>query len=182
MLRFDFDGRELAADAPCAPQSGLFHHGEEESRAGYSLGELLHLAQSTVLAQRVLAVSVLARLVARARPPKPALRDALSLHAVPVRIARFDWRHFFTFFFFCRSICAAKLLLAARTALDGPDALATRAAELLDALLGAGTLDTRQLRFVCGLECCCCCGVEHGFVKMNMDCNFVEFLKFTKKF
>ena len=37
----------------------LFHHGEEPNRPGYSIKELLHLSRSTVLQQRITALTSL---------------------------------------------------------------------------------------------------------------------------
>ena len=45
----------------------LHHHGEEPAAAGYALAELLHLTQSSIPQQRVLALKTLAVLVTRVR-------------------------------------------------------------------------------------------------------------------
>ena len=66
LLRFDFEGRVIEASAAVpASGGGLFHHGQQESRPGYSIAELLHLCKSTVFAQRLLATTVVLRLVKR---------------------------------------------------------------------------------------------------------------------
>ncbi len=68
--RFDFDGRllpfgygEEEHDAPPDSGSGLYHHGEEPNRPGYSVEELLTLARSTNAQQKVLALNSLAAIV-----------------------------------------------------------------------------------------------------------------------
>ncbi|KAL7421124.1 hypothetical protein Q5752_004009 [Cryptotrichosporon argae] len=64
--RFDLAGRVLSAEAAAAlpVHLGLHHHGNSPSLAGYTLGDMLHLARSTVPAQRALMLSVLARVCA----------------------------------------------------------------------------------------------------------------------
>lgn len=44
---------------------GLHHHGEEPERAGYSLEELFLLSRSNFLQQRVLAINVLGKIIAK---------------------------------------------------------------------------------------------------------------------
>ena len=68
--RFDFEGGVIArpSDRPCAEPSnetflaGLHLHGNEQNAPGYSIEELLHLAQSTVASQRTLSLQVIARI------------------------------------------------------------------------------------------------------------------------
>lgn len=68
--RFDFEGNVIArpSDKPCTEPSnetflaGLHLHGNEQNAPGYSIEELLHLAQSTVASQRTLSLQVLARI------------------------------------------------------------------------------------------------------------------------
>lgn len=67
--RFDFEGCVIARPSDSARDepsnetflAGLHLHGNEQSTPGYSVEELLHLAQSTVASQRALAVQVLGR-------------------------------------------------------------------------------------------------------------------------
>ncbi|WFD35677.1 hypothetical protein MCUN1_002538 [Malassezia cuniculi] len=68
--RFDFEGRVIArpTDKPQSEPSsetflaGLHHHGQEQSAPGYTVDELLHLAQSSVASQRTLSLQVLGRI------------------------------------------------------------------------------------------------------------------------
>jgi len=46
---------------------GLYHHGEEPERPGYSLQELLYLSRSSVLQQRCIALTTLANIIEKAR-------------------------------------------------------------------------------------------------------------------
>lgn len=69
-FRFDFNGKAMDEDEK--PQdrdstylAGLHHHGESQSSAGYTLGELLNLTRSTVGSQRSLAFLVLGRICIR---------------------------------------------------------------------------------------------------------------------
>ena len=71
-VRFDFhghvttDSRHTWAEAPDSTYlAGLHHHGSEQSVPGYTLEELLHLAQSSVASQRALALQVLQRISER---------------------------------------------------------------------------------------------------------------------
>eukprot|EP01135_Chromosphaera_perkinsii_P010656 Nk52_evm56s2192 gene=Nk52_evmTU56s2192 len=66
-IRFDFEGRVISKNDSVSPASGLFHHGNEPGKAGYSLGELIHLTRSTVPAQRALSLNVLSCIIRRAK-------------------------------------------------------------------------------------------------------------------
>ncbi|UZJ54512.1 hypothetical protein CBS101457_003832 [Exobasidium rhododendri] len=66
-FRFNFLGK-IVDDATSSPidshLNGLHHHGSEQSRAGYSVEELLHLARSTLPSQRIIALQTLERIFA----------------------------------------------------------------------------------------------------------------------
>jgi hypothetical protein len=87
IVRFDFDGLVIAADA-AVPESGgaLFHHGAQESRPGYSIGELMHLCKSTVFAQRLLAATVVWRILSRfdafESPTRKLIVEAFTLRGM----------------------------------------------------------------------------------------------------
>eukprot|EP00920_Eleutheroschizon_duboscqi_P016467 GHVT01038930.1.p1 GENE.GHVT01038930.1~~GHVT01038930.1.p1 ORF type:complete len:1669 (-),score=136.28 GHVT01038930.1:2623-7629(-) len=57
---------------------GLHHHGDEPGVSGYTLPELLHLAQSTVAGQQVLALSTLSNVLRNARLYVYVRRGTLS--------------------------------------------------------------------------------------------------------
>ena len=59
--RFGFDG--LVISKIQAAHSGLYHHGEEPSRAGYTLEELCLLMRSTVPSQRAMALQVITKIL-----------------------------------------------------------------------------------------------------------------------
>jgi hypothetical protein len=60
--RFDFEGR-VVRRGEARPGEGLHHHGADADAAGYTAAELLHLARSTVPAQRVSALNTLQRVL-----------------------------------------------------------------------------------------------------------------------
>ena len=51
----------FAADPP--PESGLYHHGEEPGRAGYTVDDMFRLARSAVQQQRVLGLQTVTNLI-----------------------------------------------------------------------------------------------------------------------
>jgi hypothetical protein len=63
--RFDFQGVRLptAAQQPMDATSGLFHHGDDPTQAGYTLAELIHLSRSSMASQASLALAVLTRVL-----------------------------------------------------------------------------------------------------------------------
>ncbi|KAL3321161.1 RNA polymerase II associated protein 1 [Cichlidogyrus casuarinus] len=65
--RFDFQGLIVPTKLVVSTKSGLYHHGEEPERAGYSISELFHLSRSAVPAQRHIALSTLAKCLASSR-------------------------------------------------------------------------------------------------------------------
>ena len=58
-LRFNFSGEILQSSAENLENTGMFHHGDEYSRPGYTLAEFSHLSKSTFPAQRVVALKSL---------------------------------------------------------------------------------------------------------------------------
>lgn len=66
-LRFDFAGAVVPPGTDVPVRAGLHHHGGDQWAAGYTLAELCHLSRSTFPAQRVVALTTLARILARAR-------------------------------------------------------------------------------------------------------------------
>lgn len=62
--RFDFEGRlvSMESGARIGMHEGLHHHGDQPAAAGYTLAELMRLSRSTVPAQRVQALRMLALL------------------------------------------------------------------------------------------------------------------------
>lgn len=64
--RFDLSGRRLSPEqvASLPAHLGLHHHGAQPEAAGYTLGELLLLARSSVVAQRASAFKVLGQVFA----------------------------------------------------------------------------------------------------------------------
>ncbi|KAA3670783.1 uncharacterized protein DEA37_0011003, partial [Paragonimus westermani] len=65
--RFDLCGLVVPPDAIIDTHLGLHHHGEEPERAGYTVGELFHLARSSVPSQRRLALATIATSLAQTR-------------------------------------------------------------------------------------------------------------------
>ncbi|KAH0483924.1 MAG: uncharacterized protein KVP18_004181 [Porospora cf. gigantea A] len=61
-MRFDFEGQRPVGDDPT-----LHHHGDQPEVPGYTVLELLHLAQSSMPAQQVVALSTLANILRLAR-------------------------------------------------------------------------------------------------------------------
>ncbi|KAH0481882.1 MAG: hypothetical protein KVP17_003759 [Porospora cf. gigantea B] len=61
-MRFDFEGRRPVGDDPT-----MHHHGDQPEVPGYTVLELLHLSQSSMPAQQVLALSTLANVLRLAR-------------------------------------------------------------------------------------------------------------------
>lgn len=66
ILRFDFQGRLLkgTAESGSIPTHfGLHHHGDEPDAPGYNMQELFILSRSNFMKQRVLAVSMLGKII-----------------------------------------------------------------------------------------------------------------------
>lgn len=64
--RFDFEGRLLPFDSDdITVKAGLHHHGQEPSRPGYTVGELLLLMRSTNSPQKILAMTTIGNLIAQ---------------------------------------------------------------------------------------------------------------------
>src|SRR5690606_18324688 len=46
--RYDFNGNEIKDDSNIPMHSGLYHHGEEPEKAGYTIDEIFQLLRSSV--------------------------------------------------------------------------------------------------------------------------------------
>eukprot|EP01134_Creolimax_fragrantissima_P005121 CFRG5121T1 len=66
-VRFDFNGHIMPINADVPTHYGLHHHGDEESRAGYSLNELVLLTRSTVTSQRAMAWHIITSILVQLR-------------------------------------------------------------------------------------------------------------------
>jgi hypothetical protein len=65
-LRFEFKGNLISPRASTDPKylnKGLHHHGDSPAAAGYTIGELAHLARSTNQSQRCIAIQTLGRIL-----------------------------------------------------------------------------------------------------------------------
>jgi hypothetical protein len=60
-IRYDFEGKVITKDDNL--NSGLYHHGDEPDKPGYTIDELLYLLHSTVSSQRVIALGVFERIL-----------------------------------------------------------------------------------------------------------------------
>lgn len=80
--RFDFEGNLLDYKETVKTE-GLYHHGEEPDRPGYTIQELLHLSRSSILQQRMTSINTLANILHKSdtynlslnSPIKPQLID-----------------------------------------------------------------------------------------------------------
>uniref|UniRef100_A0A8D8ZV14 RNA polymerase II-associated protein 1 n=1 Tax=Cacopsylla melanoneura TaxID=428564 RepID=A0A8D8ZV14_9HEMI len=80
--RFDFEGTLLKYKEENVKE-GLYHHGEEPDRPGYTIQELLHLSRSSILQQRMTSINTLANILHKSdsysaflnSPIKPQLMD-----------------------------------------------------------------------------------------------------------
>lgn len=63
--RFSFNG-DLLPYIEQTPTEGLYHHGEEPERPGYTLQELMQLSRSSVLQQRLTAITTLGNILFKA--------------------------------------------------------------------------------------------------------------------
>ncbi|KAJ3415514.1 RNA polymerase II associated protein 1 [Chytridiales sp. JEL 0842] len=66
-LRFDLHGFVIADGSSIPTYLGLHHHGDEPSRAGYTISELSILTRSTVAAQRAVGIKALTAIIRRLR-------------------------------------------------------------------------------------------------------------------
>jgi RPAP1-like, C-terminal len=57
--RFNFSGKVMQVQFENDENSGLYHHGIEHTKPGYTISEFVHLSKSTVPAQRVIALQSL---------------------------------------------------------------------------------------------------------------------------
>ncbi|EQC27424.1 hypothetical protein SDRG_14750 [Saprolegnia diclina VS20] len=101
-VRVDFDGHVLPATDGLLPpsHSGLYHHGDDPDRPGYTIEELVLLARSTVASQRVVACTVLGKVLRQPEdsaiavgPIALALRHALDDANQSVLTAGIDALH-----------------------------------------------------------------------------------------
>ncbi|KAJ3119676.1 RNA polymerase II associated protein 1 [Nowakowskiella sp. JEL0407] len=70
-IRFAFDGTLIKGEVEAKNElKGLYHHGDDPEKAGYTIGELCHLCRSTVPAQRILALSTLTNVIRMVRASK----------------------------------------------------------------------------------------------------------------
>ncbi|KAL1457674.1 hypothetical protein WDU94_007879 [Cyamophila willieti] len=80
--RFDFEGNLMKYKEENVKE-GLYHHGEEPDRPGYTIQELLHLSRSSILQQRMTSINTLANILHKSdsynaflnSPIKPQLMD-----------------------------------------------------------------------------------------------------------
>ena len=69
-IRVDFQGEVINPLSEVSWRQGLHHHGEDEQLPGYTLQELLGLANSRLTQQRLLAFDALAGVIRNARLQK----------------------------------------------------------------------------------------------------------------
>ncbi|KAJ3311487.1 RNA polymerase II associated protein 1 [Boothiomyces sp. JEL0838] len=62
-MRFDFHGCILDSGAEYGSISGLYHHGDQPDRAGYTIEELIHLTKSTFPSQRAFSLQIISLIV-----------------------------------------------------------------------------------------------------------------------
>eukprot|EP01080_Neovahlkampfia_damariscottae_P003076 gene3076-5246_t len=62
-IRYDFDGKIIKNDEEIPTNSGLYHHGEEPDKPGYTIDEIFHLIHSTVPSQRILCLKILKNII-----------------------------------------------------------------------------------------------------------------------
>eukprot|EP00049_Salpingoeca_infusionum_P012934 m.240458 g.240458 ORF g.240458 m.240458 type:complete len:1477 (-) comp15310_c0_seq2:141-4571(-) len=65
-VRFGFEGQVLGNDVEFNPQSGLHHHAGDQSKAGYTLSDILELVRSRVTPQRVLGLQTIKAILDKA--------------------------------------------------------------------------------------------------------------------
>ena len=58
--RFDFEGQLIPLDRDMPVETGLFHHGDETTLPGYTLEELVRLADSSFQSQKIISLQTLA--------------------------------------------------------------------------------------------------------------------------
>ncbi|KAF9160946.1 RNA polymerase II associated protein 1 [Actinomortierella ambigua] len=73
--RFDFSGKLLDEGQEVPMHLGLHHHGQDPTKPGYTLSELLHLIRSSVPSQRILPLNVISKVLLRCRDPDYAPFD-----------------------------------------------------------------------------------------------------------
>lgn len=117
-LRFDLSGRIIKIQGTQSDYSGLFHHGAESEKAGYTILELLHLSKSSFSSQRALAFKTLGLLTKCAY-----IGDLLDLELIEV----------------LESLSSSNALFSARIGLDAKhETVIDSALEFLAISLGWG--------------------------------------------
>ncbi|KAF9976978.1 RNA polymerase II associated protein 1 [Actinomortierella ambigua] len=76
--RFDFSGKLLEEGQEVPVHLGLHHHGQDPTKPGYTLSELLHLIRSSVPSQRILPLNVISKVLIGCRDPSYASFDVRS--------------------------------------------------------------------------------------------------------
>jgi len=66
IARYDFNGKQLDKEEE-GTYPALYHHGDDPTRAGYSIVELLHLSHSSNLSQRTTALKILENIILQER-------------------------------------------------------------------------------------------------------------------
>ena len=61
--RFDFGGLLIDPLLEIPSHKGLYHHGDQPDKPGYTIQELIHLSKSTFMSQRAMAFQTLARIL-----------------------------------------------------------------------------------------------------------------------
>jgi hypothetical protein len=77
--RFDFDGNLLDPSVVLPTHSGLYHHGLDADKCGYSIAELVHLSKSTFPSQRSLAFKSIGRIILQIYDSKYPNCDSIFL-------------------------------------------------------------------------------------------------------
>lgn len=67
IFRFDFNGDIIKDGENIPTHLGLHHHGEDPTLPGYTLQELFILSRSKFTQQRVLAITVLGKAIAKVK-------------------------------------------------------------------------------------------------------------------
>ncbi|KAK2962291.1 putative RNA polymerase II-associated protein 1 [Blattamonas nauphoetae] len=85
-FRYGFDGKLISfEDSSSIPShSGLFHHGDEPSRAGYTILELMRLSGSSFAPQRLTAIQTLLNTFRRARSAELNSHHPKSIIPTPI--------------------------------------------------------------------------------------------------
>ncbi|KAI8988519.1 hypothetical protein BDF20DRAFT_856162 [Mycotypha africana] len=77
--RFDLQGHIVDDTARIPPHTGLYHHGDDPDKAGYTLAELFYLTRSHVPAQRSMVLNTIARIITNT---KKMIKNTASPHFI----------------------------------------------------------------------------------------------------